>query len=110
VGQESTVPANQPLINAFHELIALLRAKPVPDPKDPFKINALVKVVNALAEHKSVITCGKDVKDLAGVGKSSQSKIDEFMKTGTFSAIADLKAEAPEPVMGESAKMAFALL
>ena len=45
----------------------------------------------ALAAHTAQITSGKEAKKLAGIGKSSADKIDEFLAGGTVAKLEEYK-------------------
>jgi len=99
-GPASANASNAALVAAFHEYATLLKEK-----KDFFKYKAIFNVVTALSELEYTVTSGKQVKDIKGIGKSSQLKIDEFVSTGKIGAIADLKGEsgvAPAPMSKEA--------
>lgn len=59
-----------------------------------FKYKAIFGVATALSDLDYTVTSGKQVKDIKGIGKSSQLKIDEFVSTGKIGAIDDLKGES----------------
>lgn len=99
-GPASANASNAPLVAAFHEYATLLKEK-----KDFFKSKAIFGVTTTLSELEYTVTSGKQVKDIKGIGKSSQLKIDEFLSTGKIGAIADLKGEsgvAPAPMPKEA--------
>ena len=45
----------------------------------------------ALAAHTAQITSGKEAKKLAGIGKSSADKIDEFLSSGKVAKLEEYK-------------------
>lgn len=55
------------------------------------KAVAYKKVSAALAEHGDAITSGKQATKLAGIGKSSAEKIDEFLATGSIAKLEEYK-------------------
>lgn len=88
-GPAAANASNAALVAAFHEYATLLKAK-----KDFFKYKAIFGVATALSDLDYTVTSGKQVKDIKGIGKSSQLKIDEFVSTGKIGAIDDLKGES----------------
>jgi DNA polymerase/3'-5' exonuclease PolX len=82
------------------------------DKGDNFKANAFLKVANIISQHPTEITKSADLKGIKGVGKSSMAKIDEFVQSGTLSAIQELKNEssAQAPLIGKDAEQAFKFL
>ena len=53
--------------------------------------SAYQKVAAALKKLKKPVTAGTDVANLAGFGKASVEKIDEFLKTGKIQKLEELK-------------------
>ncbi len=102
-GQKGPVaknPSNAALVAAFHELGSLFQAK-----NDFFKSKAFLGASSLLAELDYTVTSGKQVKAIKGIGKSSQDKIDEFLRDGKIGTIEDLKGESgaiPAPVSKEA--------
>ena len=74
---ECVVAENAPLAGVFKELSSFEYKK-----GDNIKGTAYKKVSAALAAHTEKITSGKEAKKLAGIGKSSADKIDEFLSSG----------------------------
>ena len=58
---------------------------------DNIKGTAYKKVSAALAAHTAQITSGKEAKKLAGIGKSSADKIDEFLSSGKVAKLEEHK-------------------
>ena len=57
-----------------------------------FKANAYRKVANVLREAPAVAS-GKEAGKMAGIGKSSATKIQEFLDTGTMAKLEELRAQ-----------------
>ncbi|KDD74564.1 hypothetical protein H632_c1222p0, partial [Helicosporidium sp. ATCC 50920] len=89
--QKGSTGLNTELAGAFSQLAGLYRSN-----GENFKASAFDKVHNILAAYPSKITAAKELNKVAGVGKSSLSKIDEFLKTGTLAALEEAGAKAPE--------------
>jgi hypothetical protein len=69
---------------------------------------AYSKVSTALRNFKGTITSGADVKHLAGVGKASVSKIDEYLSSGKVDALEKLRelhGKLPEGVIAGGDKV-----
>ena len=49
------------------------------------------RVSAALAAHTEKITSGKEAKKLAGIGKSSADKIDEYLSSGKVAKLEEYK-------------------
>ncbi|KAJ1451228.1 hypothetical protein M885DRAFT_19101 [Pelagophyceae sp. CCMP2097] len=58
---------------------------------DTMKGVAFKKVFEALQKHTEPITSGKQAQKLANIGKSSGTKIDEFLSTGRMEALEQFK-------------------
>ena len=83
---ECVVPENAPLAGVFKELSSFEYKK-----GDNIKGTAYKKVSAALAAHTAQITSGKEAKKLAGIGKSSADKIDEFLSSGKVAKLEEYK-------------------
>ena len=66
---------------------------------DGFKINAHTKVARVLEDLVEDIATVDDLKKLPGVGKSSESKIKEFLETGEISELNALLASIPSGLL-----------
>ena len=78
--------ANQPLVDALHELSAALFRAQVVDAKNRFRGVAIRRAANALAELDYGITSGSPLAEgphkVPGVGKGTAAYCDEFLETG----------------------------
>ena len=83
---ECVVAENAPLAGVFKELSSFEYKK-----GDNIKGTAYKKVSAALAAHTEKITSGKEAKKLAGIGKSSADKIDEFLSSGKVAKLEEYK-------------------
>jgi hypothetical protein len=83
---ECVVAENAALAGVFKELSTFEYKK-----GDNIKGTAYKKVSAALAAHTAQITSGKEAKKLAGIGKSSADKIDEFLARGTIAKLEEYK-------------------
>ncbi|KAL3667040.1 hypothetical protein V7S43_007983 [Phytophthora oleae] len=84
---EATVETNQSLADAFAELSGFEFKR-----GEKFKGGTWSKVAKAIRDCEKEITCGKDALKLKGVGKSSATKIDEFIDTGTLETLEEYRA------------------
>ena len=75
---------NEALAACFDELCAFEGGK-------GFKANAYKKVAKVLRESAEV-TSGKEAGKMAGIGKSSATKIQEFLDTGSMAKLEELRA------------------
>ena len=80
------IAENAPLAGVFKELSSFEYKK-----GDNIKGTAYKKVSAALAAHTAQITSGKEAKKLAGIGKSSADKIDEFLSSGKVAKLEEYK-------------------
>lgn len=76
------LPENAALGEAFRQLETLYK-----DEGNQFKASAFRKVAEIITSWEAVITSGKDLAKVKGVGKSSIAKIDEFLKTGKLEVL-----------------------
>jgi len=60
---------------------------------DKFRTRAYTNAINALEKVPFEITSSKQVKDIRGIGKKLQEKIDEFARTGKIEAAARAAAK-----------------
>ncbi|KAJ8903717.1 hypothetical protein NDN08_004817 [Rhodosorus marinus] len=81
-----TVEKNRPLTELFREL-----AKYEFEEENRQKGFAYQKVGTAIAECDFEVTSGKEAMTLKGVGKSSGSKIDEYLTTGKIAKIEEAR-------------------
>ncbi|KAL6770839.1 hypothetical protein ACKKBF_B32900 [Auxenochlorella protothecoides x Auxenochlorella symbiontica] len=88
---EGSSGKNDDLANAFQTLTDHFRRL-----GDGFKANAFAKVQKVLAGWPTKITSSKDLKGVAGVGKGSAAKIDEFLETGKFAVLEEEGGEAAQ--------------
>ena len=87
------------------ELAALLEGA-----KLTFKAKAFATVGHVIAEATFAITSSKDLKGVKGVGKSSEAKIDEYLRTGKLGDVEDLKAEPSAPKLSKADALAAKFL
>ncbi|KAK2078440.1 hypothetical protein QBZ16_003280 [Prototheca wickerhamii] len=89
---EGSSGKNDKLADAFQELTDHFRKL-----GDAFKANAFAKVQKILAGWPTPIASSKDLKGVAGVGKGSAAKIDEFLETGKFAVLEEAGDGAAVP-------------
>lgn len=83
-GAQCSDPANDGLASVFDRLAARHARLGEHFPK-----RALEKVAGLIRSWPAAITSGKDLAKEKGVGKGSVNKIDEYLKTGTVSALGE---------------------
>ncbi|KAK9802663.1 hypothetical protein WJX73_002423 [Symbiochloris irregularis] len=74
---------NQAMSDAFNELASLQERSG----GNPFGVRATKKVADIIAGFPQQITSSSMVKSVAGVGKSSLAKVEEFLSTGKLAAL-----------------------
>lgn len=79
--------ANQELADAFAELSGFEFKR-----GEKFKGGTWSKVAKAVRDAEDKITSGKQAMKLKGIGKSSGTKIDEFLETGTMATLEEYRA------------------
>lgn len=62
-----------------------------PSLSNPFCVSDVCQVGTAIAECDFEVTSGKEAMTLKGVGKSSGSKIDEYLTTGKIAKIEEAR-------------------
>lgn len=87
--------ANRELAILFQKFATILEITGA----DGFKINAHTKVARVLEDLVEDIATVDDLKKLPGVGKSSESKIKEFLETGEISELNALLASIPSGLL-----------
>lgn len=83
----ATNSANQELADAFAELSGFEFKR-----GEKFKGGTWSKVAKAVRDSEEKITTGKQAMKLKGIGKSSATKIDEFLETGTMETLEEYRA------------------
>lgn len=83
----ATHSANQELADAFAELSGFEFKR-----GEKFKGGTWSKVAKAVRDAEEAITSGKQAMKLKGIGKSSATKIDEFLETGTMATLEEYRA------------------
>uniref|UniRef100_K3WML2 Crossover junction endonuclease MUS81-like HHH domain-containing protein n=1 Tax=Globisporangium ultimum (strain ATCC 200006 / CBS 805.95 / DAOM BR144) TaxID=431595 RepID=K3WML2_GLOUD len=83
----ATNEANQELADAFAELSGFEFKR-----GEKFKGGTWSKVAKAVRDSEDKITSGKQAMKLKGIGKSSATRIDEFLETGTMSTLEEYRA------------------
>lgn len=83
----ATNSANQELADAFAELSGFEFKR-----GEKFKGGTWSKVAKAVRESEDKITAGKQAMKLKGIGKSSATRIDEFLETGTMEKLEEYRA------------------
>jgi len=71
---------NTDLANIFHTMATILEIKG----ESGFKVNANTKVARTLEDLVEDIATVKDLTTITGIGKSSATKIQHFLKDGTI--------------------------
>jgi len=82
---------NTDIASIFTSMATILEIKG----ESGFKINATVKVARVLENLVEDISSFEDVTDIPGVGKSSATKIKEYLQTGKISAYEELRRSIP---------------
>lgn len=83
----ATHSSNQALADAFAELSGFEFKR-----GEKFKGGTWSKVAKAVRDAEAPITAGKLAMKLKGIGKSSATKIDEFLETGTMATLEEYRA------------------
>ncbi len=76
---------NVKLVNAFHELSSLYHSK-----HEEYRSATYFNVAIILSEINVKVTSVNQVKDIDGIGISSQQKIKEFLEDGKIAVLEDL--------------------
>ncbi|MEH7439837.1 DNA polymerase/3'-5' exonuclease PolX [Neobacillus drentensis] len=63
--------------------------------ENPFKVSAFRKAANALETDERTLTEIEDFTAISGIGKGTAAVIEEYMKEGSSSVLAELKEEVP---------------
>jgi DNA polymerase (family X) len=82
---------NTDIATIFSSMATILEIKG----ESGFKVNATVKVARILENLVEDISSFNDVTDIPGVGKSSATKINEYIKTGKITAYEELRSSIP---------------
>ena len=82
---------NTDVAKIFNAMATILEIKG----ESGFKINATVKVARALENLVEDIATIEDVTTISGIGKSSASKIKEFLESGEISSYEELRQSIP---------------
>jgi DNA polymerase (family X) len=64
--------------------------------ENPFKVSAFRKAANALETDERSLTEIEDFTGISGIGKGTAAVIDEYIKEGSSSVLAELKEEVPQ--------------
>ncbi|WP_413308377.1 DNA polymerase/3'-5' exonuclease PolX [Bacillus sp. 1P10SD] len=63
--------------------------------ENPFKVSAFRKAANALETDERTLTEIEDFTAISGIGKGTAAVVEEYIKEGTSSVLAELKEEVP---------------
>ena len=86
---------NTELAKIFTAMATILEIKG----ESGFKVNATVKVARVLENLVEDIATVDKITDITGVGKSSATKIQEFIDTGSISSYEELRASIPQGLL-----------
>ena len=86
---------NTELAAMFHTIATVLEIKG----ENAFKVNANTKVARVLEDLVEDIASIEDVSTIAGIGKSSAKKINQYIQTGCMSEYEELLASIPNGLL-----------
>ena len=86
---------NTDLANIFHTMATILEIKG----ESGFKVNANTKVARTLEDLVEDIATVKDLTTITGIGKSSATKIQHFLKDGTIPEFEILRDSIPSGLL-----------